>query len=151
MLSNSLTMDFERSDILRPILDDLAANDQTLFGAIQQKTLGPFSIRGIAMSSMAVNAIAGAFKEELNKRRDELLSEMHRVLDGAPIEDFEQFKESLNAELSSRLKTFGDLAISEFREGGTKQIRSALGNAYLLVNAIPEHLELLKSKLLGRN
>jgi hypothetical protein len=75
-------MNFERSDILKPILDDLAANDQTLFWATQQKILGQFSARGTAMSSMAVNAIAEAFKEELTKRRDNLLSKMHRVLEG---------------------------------------------------------------------
>jgi len=74
---------FERSEILLPILDDLGARNQTLFPAIQQKILGQFSASGLATSSMAVSAIADAFKEELTKRRDDLLSEMRRVLEGA--------------------------------------------------------------------
>jgi hypothetical protein len=141
-------MDFERSDILKPILDNLAANDQALLRATQQRILGEFSARGTAVSTMAVSSIAGAFRELLTKRRDDLLSEMIRVLDGAPVEDFEQFKESLNADLSPRLETFSDLAKSEFLNS-TQMIRSRLGNSGLLINGIPEHLSLLKTKLLA--
>jgi hypothetical protein len=39
-------MNFERSDLLGPILDDLARNDQTLFWGLQQKILGEASSRG---------------------------------------------------------------------------------------------------------
>jgi hypothetical protein len=139
-------MSFERSDILKPILDDLAANDQILFHATQQRILGQFSARGTAMSSMAANAIAEAFKEELSKRRDDLLSEMKRVLEQALVEDFERLKEELSVELSSRLETCGDLARSEFQKG-TEMIRSSIGNAGLLITAIPEHLKQIKTKL----
>jgi hypothetical protein len=50
--------------------------------------------------------------------------------------------------LSSRLEALGDLAALEFRRG-TETIRSSIGNSGLLIKAIPEHLELLKPKLLA--
>jgi hypothetical protein len=76
-------MDFERANILKPILDELAAKDQVLFSRILESILMEHDASVLQMSSRTQHILADAFKEELTKRRDDLLSEMHRVLEGA--------------------------------------------------------------------
>jgi hypothetical protein len=137
-------MTFERSEILIPILDDLAANDQTLFWATQQRVLGQFSARGTAMSSMAVSAIASAFKEELTKRGESIILEIDNVLKGAYIENFDKLAECLKAELTKRLESAVRLATSEFLSS-TQSIRAQINHPNMPSGtALSEHVEKLK-------
>jgi len=144
-------MNFERSDILKPILDELSAEDQTLFPAIIEKNIryesgGP---EGLRLHVSAEYVVADAFKKELTKRRDDLLPEMHRVLEGSQIEDFEDLKESLSTDLALRLEAAAGLATSAFQRISKNVIPDNHYPEYpvLSVNVISDHLNQLKSKL----
>ena len=141
-------MNFERSDILIPLLDSLSENDQKLFREVQQRILGEFTARGTAMSPAAVTSIAAAFRDEIEGRGHRILSEMCRVLAGAPIHDFDRLRDELNAELSARLEAAENLASSEFRRV-TEFIRKNLGGLCLPTTAISQHVGQLKPKLLA--
>jgi hypothetical protein len=139
---------FERSDILRPILDHLAVNDAIVLHGLQQKVLGDLTARGHPlMSSAAAQLVFQALRDALTGRAEEILSYIRQVLDGAYVEDCENLDEGLKAELLRRLESFGDLASCEL-ERSTQQIRSGLDAQFLpSPTAIHEHLNQLQPKL----
>jgi hypothetical protein len=64
-------MNFERNEILIPILDDLAVHDQSLFSRnIAPPILTRLHSQGLGVSSMAVELIFQRFRDELTKRGD---------------------------------------------------------------------------------
>jgi hypothetical protein len=138
-------MDFERSNILKPILDELAAKDQALFLRMMESILMEFSTTVHEISSREQHMLADAFKEELTKRRDDLLAEMHRVLEGAPVEDFENLRESLSTDLAFRLEAAASLATSQFPSDLV--VRETSPYPVLSVDVISDHLNQIKPRL----
>ncbi len=110
-------MNFERSDLLQAILDDLAPDDQTLFWGLQQKILGEFSARGTMMSSATVTVMFHAFSEKLYERGKQIFEAMERVLTGAHIENFDDLAEALKAEWSNRMQAAENFATDAFQRG----------------------------------
>ncbi len=73
---------FERSEILIPILDDLEANDQTLFSRnIAPPILTRLASQGMSFSSSAAELVFQGFRDALTKRGDDILSAMRHVFD----------------------------------------------------------------------
>jgi hypothetical protein len=97
-------MNFERSEQLIPILDDLGTNDQTLFNSLQQKVLTDQSTRGLLICSQTVNLVFQALRDKLSERAETIVSEIRRVLTGAYIEEFDSLVEALKVEWNSRLQ-----------------------------------------------
>jgi hypothetical protein len=63
-------MNFERSDILKAMLDHLEANDATLFQSLQQKVFADLTTRGHPLvSSASGQLVFQAFRDELTKGR----------------------------------------------------------------------------------
>jgi hypothetical protein len=139
-------MSFERSDLLGPILDDIAANDQILFHGLQQRILGEASTRGMTASSSTIVLIFQAFTDALNERAKKIFSEMERVLDGAYLDDFENLVEELKAEWGRRMTASLSLASSEFSRS-TLSLRDRLVQHNLPgETALSDHVERLKLK-----
>ncbi len=104
-------MNFERSNLLGPILDNLAANDQMLFQKIAPGILSnerAWQLRPIG-SSIA-DPISHAFAEKLSERAEKIFNEMRRVLVGAYVDDFDKLREGLKAEWATRLNSMADIA-----------------------------------------
>jgi hypothetical protein len=105
-------MSFERSDILIPILDDLAANDQALFSrSIAPPILTRLASQGKGVSTAAAKLVYQGFRDALTKRAADILSKMTQVLKTAYIEDFGGLAEGLKAELLKRLESTLQLQI----------------------------------------
>ena len=139
-------MNFERADMLRPILDYLAAKDQMLFRGLQQKILGEAAGRGMPVSSMAVNSIFEAFQNELTERAEKLFSEIQRVLAREYFEDFDNLAEALKTEWNGRLVSMARVASSEYTKS-TEHIRSYIEGQFLPSStALSEHVEKLKPR-----
>ena len=115
-------MNFERADLLGPILDDLSINDQTLFWGLQQKILGEASSRGMTMSTGTATRIFYAFSEKLYGRGKDIFTEMERVLAGIHVDDYEELSKALKSEWDGRIEAVKQIALSEFRTS-TAQIR----------------------------
>ena len=88
-------MNFERSELLKPILDDLEADDQTLFNSLQQRVLTEQSKRGILISTQTVSLVFQALRDKLSERAERIVSEIRRVLTGTYVEDFDNLLEAL--------------------------------------------------------
>ena len=116
-------MNFERSDILRAILDDLETNDETIFHGIQQRVLADTSGRGMLFSTATVSLVFQALRDKLSERAERIVSEIRRVLTGAYIEDFDNLVEALKAEWTSRMEVAKNIASSEF-QSTTQLIRN---------------------------
>ena len=117
-------MNFERADLLGPILDDLSVNDdQALFWGIQQKILGEGSSRGMMMSSGTAMRIFYAFSEKIYERGEAIFTEIERVLTGAYIDDFEELSTALKLDWDRRIEAVKRIALNEFRTS-TSQIRN---------------------------
>jgi hypothetical protein len=108
-------MNFERSDLLGPILDELAANDRMLFQRITptilssgKAWLGPFG------TSIA-DPLSQAFAGKLSGRAKDIFQEMRRVLAGAYIDDFDELREGLKAEWTTRMDSMANIASPEFQ------------------------------------
>jgi hypothetical protein len=139
-------MNFERADILRPILDHLSANDQMLFYGLQQRILGQATGRGMPVSSAVAVSIFAAFQNELTERAEKLFSEMQRVLDREYFEDFDNLAEALKIEWNGRLESMASVASSEYTNS-TVQIRLHIqGQLLPSSTALSEHVEKLKPK-----
>jgi hypothetical protein len=110
-------MNFERSDLLQAILDDIAPDDRTLFWGLQQKILGEFSARGTMMSSATVTVMFHAFSEKLYERGKRIFEEMERVLTGTHIENFDELAEALKAEWNDRMQLAQSIATDAFQRG----------------------------------
>src|SRR5271166_2974106 len=77
----NLKMNFERSDILKAMLDHLEANDATLFQSLQQKVFADLTTRGHPLvSSASGQLVFQAFRDELTKRGDQIHSQMRQIL-----------------------------------------------------------------------
>ena len=140
LFKNSAEMNFERSEQLIPILDDLEANDQDLFYGLQQKVLGEKVKLGQEYSLSTVVAVFDAFREQLTERAKKIFSEMVRILDGAYIEDFDNLTEGLKAEWDGRMAATATIASS-------KTIKSQIADPGLpSETALSEHVEKLKPK-----
>src|SRR5260370_32863469 len=117
-------MNFERSDILKPKLDSLEADDQILFPSLQQKVLGALTARGHGLvSSASIHLIFQAFRDELTKRGDQILSQIREVFTDANVEDMDHLAKGLREELIKRLESAAALASSVFLSS-TESIRS---------------------------
>jgi hypothetical protein len=137
-------MNFERSDILKQKLDDLSANDSTLFWSLQQKVLGQMSARGMAVSSASVSLVFQAIRDEITQRAQKIVSEISRVLDGASIPNCDELSQQLKAELSRRLDAATHAGSIEF-ENGTESIRRLLNHPNMPTRAsLMEHTETVK-------
>jgi hypothetical protein len=112
-------MNFERCDILRPILDDLEANDQTVFHDLQQRVLAERSAPGLLNSSSTVTLVFQALRDKLSERAQSIVSEIRRVLNGMYTEDSDILAEALRAEWNSRMESARNVASSEFQRGTT--------------------------------
>src|ERR1700730_16011997 len=115
-------MSFERSGQLKPILDDLSANDRTLFQSIRARALVDLTAKGMGHSSVALALVHQRLKEALTQRGNDILAEIIRVLDGAYVDNRDQLQEGLRAELTTRLRAAATLASSELED-----LRSHLG------------------------
>src|SRR6266436_326880 len=139
-------MNFERSKILGPILDDLGANDQMLFYGLQQKILGEATTRGMEHSCPTAVLVFQAFRDQLTERAQKIFSEFQRVLAGTYIEDFDNLTEGLKAEWAGRLETMASIASPEFMNS-TASFRSRIDPQFLPGStALAEHVEKLKTK-----
>src|SRR5260370_22945823 len=143
-------MNFERSDILKPKLDSLEADDQILFPSLQQKVLGALTARGHGLvSSASIHLIFQAFRDELTKRGDQILSQIREVFTDANVEDMDHLAKGLREELIKRLESAAALASSVFLSS-TESIRSRLPPHNLPPQtAIAEHIEKLKPRFLA--
>jgi hypothetical protein len=142
-------MNFERCDILRPILDDLGANDQILFYGLQQKVLGEKVKLGMEHSPSTVVAVFEGFREQLTERAKKIFSEFQRVIAGTYVEDFDNLTAALKAEWTGRLESMASVASPEFMTS-TACIRSGIDRQSLPSlpgpTALSEHIEKLKPK-----
>jgi hypothetical protein len=139
-------MDFERSDILKPILDHLEADDQARFLGIQQGILRQWAVRGTVLGTGQAIQVASAFQSELTKRGEDIVSAIDRVLKGAYVEDFDHLAESLKAELIKGLVSAANVATSEFVRS-TEQTRLHANHPNLPAKtALLDHAEKLKAK-----
>lgn len=137
-------MNFERSDILERNLDDLLADDSTLFRSLQQKVLGEMSARGMALSTSSVSLVFQAIRDEITQRAQKIVSEISRVLDGASIADVDDLAGQLKAELSRRLDAAAQAGSTAF-ENGTESIRTRLTHPNMPTRtSIIEHTEAVK-------
>ena len=107
-------MDFERSDILEPILDHLEANDRNLYWGIQEKVLGQRTALGQGIGSSAAAEVIQSFQKEVSDRAEKIFSEMRRVLYDAYIEDFDNLTEALKAEWNNRMAATAGVAYDFF-------------------------------------
>jgi len=148
-MSNSIT--FERSEILIPLLNDLEANDQTLFSrSIAPPILSRLSSQGIGVSTMAAELVFQGFRDALTKRGEDILSKMDHVLNGADIRDFDKLKEGLKAELLKRLESALQLANPEYLRS-TESIRARIKHPNMpSETALSEHVERLKPGWLAK-
>jgi len=142
-------MNFERSEQLRPILDNLEANDKNLFYRLQQKVLGEKVKLGHELSPSTAFAVFEAFREQLTERPKKIFSEIQRVIAGTYIEDFDNLTEALKAEWARRLELMASVASPEFMTS-TAYIRSGMDLQSLGSlpgpTALSEHVEKLKPK-----
>ena len=108
-------MNFERSNLLGPILDNLAANDQMLFQKIAPAILSnERAWQPRPIGSSIADPISHAFAEKLSERGEKIFNEMRRVLVGAYVDDFDKLREGLKAEWVTRLNSMADIASAEF-------------------------------------
>src|SRR5271165_347101 len=107
-------MDFERSDILKRILDHLEAKDHDLYLGIQQKLFGQFTASGQGIGPSAAAMVIQNFQQELSDRAKNIFSEMVRVLHGAYIEDFDNLTAALEAEWNTRMAATASVAYDLF-------------------------------------
>ena len=142
---------FERSEILIPILDDLAANDQTLFSrSIAQPILARLASQGMSISTTAAELVFQGFRDALTKRADDILSKIAEVFKTAYIEDFGELAEGLKAELLKRLESALQLANPEYLRS-TESIRAHTKHPNMpSETALSEHVERLKPGWLAK-
>jgi hypothetical protein len=142
-------MNFERSDILRPILDDLEANDQILFNGLQQRVLAEQSARGMLISTVTVSLVFQTLRDKLSERAERIISEIRRVLAGAYIEDSDNLFEALKVEWNNRMESAKNIAASEF-QSATASIRMQFSHPNMpSENAIADHVTKLRSRWFG--
>src|SRR5258707_10583545 len=108
-------MNCEGSKPQKPILDDLEADDQTLFNSLQQRVLTEQSKRGILISTQTVSLVFQALRDKLSERAERIVSEIRRVLTGTYVEDFDNLLEALKAEWNNRMESAKNIAALEFR------------------------------------
>jgi len=100
--------------MLLPILDKLAANDELKFYGRIQGILGEASSRGMASSTPTVMVIFDGLRGDLEGRSSQILSEISRVLNDAPIEDFDNLVARLKEEWCSRMQAAAAIASKEY-------------------------------------
>src|SRR5258708_15707642 len=103
-------MNFERSEQLKPILDDLERDDQTFFRNLQQKVLAKSAASGRLWDSSTTVLLFEAFRDELTERAKRVFSEIVRVLDGAYVSDLDVLVEALKSEWSQRMTRVASVA-----------------------------------------
>jgi hypothetical protein len=144
-------MNFERSELLKPILDDLEADDQTLFNSLQQRVLTEQSKRGILIITQTVSLVFQALRDKLSERAERIVSEIRRVLTGTYVEDFDNLLEALKAEWNNRMESAKNIAALEFRSA-TASIRAQFSHPNMpSENAIADHVAKTKVKMVQRN
>jgi len=143
-------MNFERSEILKAKLDSLEVDDPILFPSLQQKVLGALTAKGHPpVSSASITLIFQAFRDELTKRGDQILSQIREVYTDTYVEDVDNLAEGLKEELIKRLASAGAIASSVFLSS-TESIESQIPPVNLpSQTAIAEHLEKQKPRLLA--
>jgi hypothetical protein len=138
-------MNFERSEILIPVLDSLETDDQTRCWALAQKVLGDASSRGMMLSSGTVVLVFQAFQELLTKRSQDILSEIKRVLSGAYVEDFEAFEQALKEQWASRMQKINGIAAPQFTQS-TVNIAGRFGQGLPNEAALSKHIDELQRR-----
>jgi hypothetical protein len=151
LISMSNSLSFKRSEILIPILDDLAADDQTLFSRnIAPPILTRLANQGMSVSTTAAELVFQGFRDALTKRGEDILSKMDHVLEGAEIQDFDKLKEGLKSEFLKRLELALRLANPEYLSS-TESIRARINHPNMpSVTALSEHVEKRKPGWLAR-
>ncbi|MBV8227566.1 MAG: hypothetical protein JO232_20505 [Verrucomicrobia bacterium] len=103
-------MNFERNEILIPILDHLGVDDDNRFRSIQQKILAQLATTGQHLGTSAVSLMFQALRDELTTRATEIFSEIRRVLAGSYIEDFDNLAQALKEHWFERLNLCAGVA-----------------------------------------
>lgn len=139
-------MNFERSGMLIPILDDLETDDQSRFNSIQQKVLAGVTKSG-QLATAAANLVFQALRDELTKRAEKIFSEIQRVLAGTYIEDCDNLGQALKTQWLSRMEASAKVASSQLLVT-SEQIRSQIGAPPRMPSetALSEHVAKLKLK-----
>jgi TIR domain len=141
-------MNFERSNILTTILDNLEVDDHILFSSIAPPILT--RSKGLEVSTSAAQLVFQGFRDVLTKRGDAILSEMDNVLKGADIKDFDKLAEGLKAELMKRLESALKLATPEFLSS-TESIRSRINHPNMpSATALSDSIEKCKPRWLAK-
>src|SRR5258706_14383694 len=96
-------MNSDRIDLLIPILDELAVNDQRIFRSIDQEIRSDPTEYATAMGFSIAFPISEAFTEKMSQRAQEICREMQRVLGGAYFADFDEVSETLRRRWVMRL------------------------------------------------
>jgi hypothetical protein len=96
-------MTFERSDLLKAILDSLAVDENTTFRSIQQRVFAKASSRGMLLSTSTAQLVFQEIRDELSSRFKTLVSEMERVLESIPVDDSGELAECLIQEFLIRI------------------------------------------------
>jgi len=136
-----------RLDILKPLLDDLEINQATVLHNLQQKVLGEMVAIGREAGVAAQHSVSQALQDAMTKRSEEMLSQLHRVFDGAYIEHCENLAQQLKTETLSRLEAMGAAASLELQRS-IGPIGSSIDLQSLPSPAVfAEHLNRLKPKL----
>ncbi len=136
-------MNFERSEQLKPILDDLERDDQTFFRNLQQKVLAKSAASGRLWDSSTTVLLFEAFRDELTERAKRVFSEIVRVLDGAYVSDLDVLVEALKSEWSHRMTRVASVASSKIARPQNPD------PGLLSETALSEHVESLKPKWFG--
>lgn len=138
-------MDFERSEILQRILDDMSADDSRLYPGLVQKVLGQMSARGMLMSTSTVSLVFQELRNQLTERAATIVSGMRRVLEGA-YNDIEDLANQLKSELDARLDKAAQIASTSFQDG-TAEVRKRFNHPNMPSStAVSEHVGALKQK-----
>ncbi|SRR5260221_1119095 len=114
-MSGTSQPSFERSDILKPLLDHLEINQADVLHNLQQKVLGKMVAIGREAGVAAQYEVSRALQDAITKRSEEILSQLHQVFDGAYIEHCENLAEQLKMETLSRLEAMRDAASLELQ------------------------------------
>lgn len=136
-------MNFERSEQLKPILDELERRDETHFRNLQQKILAKAAVSGRTWYSSTAALLCLGFQNELEVRARKLFSEIVRVLDGARVSDFDTLVEGLKSEWNRRMAAVATIASSEIARARDSDPRGPSESVLF------DYVEVLKPKWIG--
>ena len=146
-MSGAIQSSFERSNILKPLLDHLEINQATVLHNLQQRVLGRMVAIGREAGVAAQHEVSRALQDAMAKRSEEILSQLHHVYDGAYIENSKNPAEQLKTEALSRLEAMSGAASLELQRS-IGPISSGIDLQSLPSPAVfAEHLNQLKPKL----